>query len=504
VSRSALGSALVLIVTVVICFSAGELCFRLIDGYKLTSLSLIPIRQQEAGSTRESDSYAARTRLNPSFHLDWYNTNPRDYDRSNNYPLPRDWIRAVRDYKPQPGERAFIKNELKFLYNYNWLVDACKTDNGTRVIKHYRINPGFVYAFKSPDASTAPQFRLVPRGWNEGEDSYNNFGFRGPDINPAKSSRTIRIAFIGASTTAQGWPFTYPEYAVHFLQLWANAERLNVHFDVINAGRPGLDSLGIAKIMRYEVAPLHPDLVVYDPGANDFNMAAYVKLTNPNQTSSSSHGGALPLQNYSALLGRVYELIFRAQPEGRTPEHTLTFDFKQANPNLNETGLPFRLNEQIVDAKDISEAVRGIDGHLFVTSFIALPYPGLRLDPERDRLIIDFINQQYWPLTFSELRDGFNFQNNVYRELANRDGFNVLDVARYFPQDPNLFSDVFHFRTQSGERLEGWIAAQLLAPYVRREIVRHELPKPAFIPAPGALAWARARPIKFNLACLRP
>jgi hypothetical protein len=289
---------------------------------------------------------------------------------------------------------------------------------------------------------------------------------------------------------------------VHFLQLWANAKNLNVRFDVINAGRPGLDSRGISKIMQFEVEPLNPDLVVYDPGANDFNMAGYVKSSVTPIAPLTGSDEPLPLQNHSALLDRIYQLIFRPTSEPTKPPHTLTFDFSPHEPALTQSKLPFRLNEQIADADAISNDVRNISGRLFVTSFIALPYPGLRLDPERDRTIIAFLNSKYWPLTYAELREGFDFQNNVYRELAGVDNYEFLDVSRYFPRDPSLFSDAFHFRTQSGERLEGWIMGQLLAPYIKDAIDRGKLPKPVYTPDKKSIAWATASPIKFNLSCL--
>jgi hypothetical protein len=56
------------------------------------------------------------------------------------------------------------------------------------------------------------------------------FGWRGPEIPLDKPAGTIRIAFVGASTTVGLFdlPFSYPEYVVHWLNLWAerNARRL--------------------------------------------------------------------------------------------------------------------------------------------------------------------------------------------------------------------------------------------------------------------------------------
>lgn len=513
--QTALSNLLVLLITIVLCLVVGEVVFRVADGYRLDRLALV-IEERGKGRTGTTDSmsYAERLKLDPGFPVSWYKTSPQDYDRSNNYSLPPDWVKAVANYKPAPEEPAFIKNELKFLYNYNWLVDACKSRVGTRVIRHYAHNPGFVYAFASPDSSTAPQYRIVPRGWNEGNDSYNNFGFRGPDISPNKAARTIRIAFLGASTTAQGWPFTYPEYTVHFLRLWSAAMHLNVDFDVINGGRAGLDSTGIAEIMRYEVAPLHPDIVVYDGATNDFDISPYVRFSGnaPSRPTDRGTTGAsfqvqyLPLEQYSAFLDRIYELLLRRggpEAENSKPSHTLTFDFSQKDPNLNERQLPFRLNGQIKDIREIAATTAEIHAQLFLDSAIAVPHAGMHLEPEADRYILQELDANYWPITYAEFHEALDFQNRVYEKLAQTDHYSYLDVAKYFPQDPKLFSDLFHFRNQDGERLEGWIVAQLLAPHIKHAIQSHQLPKPADNADPKAISWARARPIRFSLACLR-
>src|SRR6185295_20298650 len=79
-------------------------------------------------------------------------------------------------------------------------------------------------------------------------------------------------AFVGASTTVghHSLPFSYPEYVIHWLNLWAARSGQPVRFDGINAGREGLISASIAAIVRQEIVAAEPDLVVYYEGANQF------------------------------------------------------------------------------------------------------------------------------------------------------------------------------------------------------------------------------------------
>jgi hypothetical protein len=213
----------------------------------------------------------------------------------------------------------------------------------------------------------------------------------------------------------------------------------------------------------------------------------------------------LPLEQYSALMDRFYELFFRRggpAAEPPKPSHVLLFDLAQKNPDINSKDLPFRLHGQVADFRYMESAARNIDATFFLSSFVTLVHDGLLLDPERDRIILRGLNEEYAPLTYKEIREAVDFQNAVYRKVARTDHLPYLDVDKYFPQDRDFFADMVHFGSSGGFRLQGWIIAQMLAPYIRDEIRSGKLPKPAYVPNPKEIAWATAPPIKFNLSCL--
>jgi hypothetical protein len=493
---------------VCLCLIAAEVTLRLIDGYRIDHLTLLLVEPRDMAPAQASLYYAKQRILDPTFDISWYTTDPPDYDRSPKRDLPADWSRAVANYKPSPGEPAIFHDQLRFLYNYNALKEACRTGGQSEAFRYYKKFPGFVYAFPSPDSSADPPFRAVPRGWDWGLNYYNNFGFRGPDIPPRKSGRIIRLAFIGASAVANGWPFTHPEYVAHFLRLWAKANKFDVDFDVINAGRGGFNSIAIAKIMRYEVAPLHPDIVVYYEGGNDLQTSPIVQMLDTSagpQRQPPVSLKHLPLDQYSTVLNRIYELLFRRSgpaAEPPKPPHGLTFDLRQKDPDIGRTDLPFRLNGQIADIRDMAAAARGVGAEFFLTSFVTFVRDGVLLDRERRSGIFQDLNDLYWPLTYREFRAAVDFQNAVFRKLAQTDHYRFLDVDHFFPQDPDFFADRVHFNSQGGFRLQGWIVAQLLAPYIRGAVNSVSLPKPAYDPDPKAIAWVTEPPIKFDLSCL--
>ena len=129
----------------------------------------------------------------------------------------------------------------------------------------------FLY-FEPVDGRPYPTYRhlrhFAPPSWF----SANSFGWRGPDVALKRPSDTIRIAFVGASTTIDpyAYPFAHPELVGEWLNRWARQRGLPYKFEVINAGRTGIDSRSIAAIVRQELAPLDPDLVIYYEGANQF------------------------------------------------------------------------------------------------------------------------------------------------------------------------------------------------------------------------------------------
>src|SRR5262249_24344933 len=118
--------------------------------------------------------------------------------------------------------------------------------------------------FDPTEPNVQPVYRFPPDVTTPSGLVTNQFGWRGPPIPPDKPAETVRIAFVGASTTvgAHEFPFSYPEYVGHWLNVWSERIGRSVHFDVINAAREGITSSGIAAIVRQELLAAEPDLVV--------------------------------------------------------------------------------------------------------------------------------------------------------------------------------------------------------------------------------------------------
>jgi lysophospholipase L1-like esterase len=102
-----------------------------------------------------------------------------------------------------------------------------------------------------------------------GEIVVNSAGFRSPEIPLARPPRTLRLAFVGASTTfcaevssnADTWP------ALVLDELRATCP--DTDFDYLNAGVPGYTTKQSLLNLRARVLPYDPDVVVAYEGTND-------------------------------------------------------------------------------------------------------------------------------------------------------------------------------------------------------------------------------------------
>jgi hypothetical protein len=501
-ARDLVSSLVLTCASVVLCLVAAEIALRAIDGYELTNASLVFRRDHEGSDRRQAfvqsvfaraRRYAAGIKIDPSFQLEWYDASPPSpTDHKATFPLPADWAIAV---EKATGRE---KKELRYWYNYNFVKKVCETEAHYDELAKFKTNPGFVYTFSGPDGTENPQFRYVPRGWDLGTASYNNFGFRGSDISYPKPPKTIRLAFLGFSTTENGWPWTYPDFIGQMLREWARSQGLDVDFDVINAGRAGVRSPGMARIMRYEVAPLQPDIIViYPDGANLTTEAFGVVGVQPRSFNIPQ------LMHYSALAVRLGEFIAPAQGAGSEPAkppHKLIFDLSQ-DVALERGDLPFSLHQEIADIRDVAQVSRAIGAEVFLASSVVLAHDGLQLDLRRHRPIFEELNVDSAPLTYAEIRRGVEFENRAYRALSEKDHLGFIEIDRYFPQDPDLFADTVHFSDEPGYRLQAWIMAQQLAPLIRDKLQKHELPRQA-VADRDKIGWARQTPKKFDLSCL--
>jgi len=352
-----------------------------------------------------------------------------------------------------------------------------------------------------------PRYRYLRNAHYPSGITTNSFGWRGPELPLNRPDNTIRIAFVGASTTAapHSFKYSYPDYIRSWLQRWRAASRLPVQFEVINAGREGIDSTSIAAIVRDELAPVDPDIVVYYEGANQFGLADYIVWPGGIIPSRPGHTRPWLLESVSALVVRLRGLrdpftVRRDEP--RKPRLPVAWpeDLNEQDPQLDHPRLTLELPTVVRDLDAMRAALSARGGRLAMSSFVWCVRDGMQLDPDADVGVYGYLNDMFWPFSYAYIRRLADFQNRAFRKYAATRGLDFIDIAASYPLDPRLFNDGVHM-TQSGTKLMAWISFQGLVPILERSIAAGTLPRaprgllathPAFAGAPRMLRTVAA------------
>jgi len=325
------------------------------------------------------------------------------------------------------------------------------------------------FYFEAPGGGRYPIYRhlrhVSPPAWF----ATNNFGWRGPDVPLERRAGVIRIAFVGSSTTVDAFavPFSHPELIEHWLNLWAARRGLSNRFEVINAGRTGIDTRSIAAVVQQELVPVDPDLVVFDGGGNQFWPGQVLRspLRRIFPRPATTFRRRVALERYSALVRRVLSAWDRVRggngEEPAKPPALVNWPegVDEAAPSPHDPRLPMDLPQVL-------------------SSSTWLAYPGLKLDLVRHTNIYRYLNDTFWPIPYAHVQRMANFQNRVLAAYGRETGVAFLDIDKQFPRDPDLFSDPIHL-SYTGLRLQAWIYLQQLMPIIEQRLSEHRWPRPA-------------------------
>ena len=441
--------------------------------------------------------YINRMPAAPGTDRRWFTENPP--------PLPnRKPVSAEDEARSQDYQRRGLFGPQSF-YVWNRSFVEATSCSPTSWFRNY---PEKILVFDPPSGNNHPIYRFPPNATTASGLVTNQFGLRGPPLTLARPPNTVRIAFLGASTTVNNhnYPFSYPEHVVFWLNRFAETNRFDVRFEVLNAGREGINSEDIPPIVRYELLPLDPDLAVYYEGSNQFPAAN--RLISPSIPPRSNIDPRDPivahivpklLRAHLASANLLDQALngFGSAGEPRKPLYRIVWpkSVDERNPNPDSPTLPLQLPVIVRDLDAIRASLAPLGGKLALCSFEWFTPQGIPLSPTRHQYIYQQLNTVLWPLRYADIRRLADFQNRVLRQYAASRKIPFVDVASSLPQDPNLFVDAIHM-TDTGERVKAWIVFQQLAPLIRREIESGQLPRPAgshSVPPPPALEASEMR-----------
>ncbi len=480
-----LGSLIVLVLSSLLSLVIIEILVRKIDGYPLLPVALgAKLPSPPVPSTQKPlSSYLTKMPLADTVEAEWFLLDPQPVP-----PKPADPFLSFLMNKARGTEAYAMGNAVREI-NRNYLLNQIQGKGP--LYESFMTFPKETVVFEPCENSTHPAYRFPPGVTLPGGLITNNFGWRGQDLDLNKPRRTIRLCFLGASTTLglHSLRFSYPEYVGAWLNVLAQKNKWNVRFEVINAAREGIASSDIAAIFRQEVLPLEPDVVVYYEGANQFAYGPLIKHLQgmPSPSQAEQRGLARLLNSigrYSATARRAGELAEKMSgtgPGAEPPKPPYVLDtgagIDAEEPDISRPDLALNLSEIIRDLETIRRQAEAIQCRLYLLSFVWLPYDGLMLDPVRHKSIFHYVNKVHWPLTYADCKRLSDFQNRVFQTYAGAHGITFIDVAGSFPRDPDLFIDAIHFN-EKGTRLQAWMVLQGLVPEISRRIEQGELPAP--------------------------
>jgi hypothetical protein len=473
--RNFLANALLSVVSVAVCLVLAEVAVRIIDGQSPVTLALPETIASEGVDT--TGGYLDKLPRAAGVDRALFFTDPPPLP--NRTKPPAEWLELEKRLQTAPmfagdGSNPFLPWDLFKAWNSAFVGDPCKHS-------YLRGAPGTLFVYDPPDGKPRPTFRFLPNATMPDGLVTNGFGWRGPPVPFKRAPRTIRIVFVGASTVAEihPLPFSGPEYLDNWLNRWAAARKLDVKFEVLNAGRESVGSTDIAAIVRQEVVPLRPDLVVYYEGGNQLQLATMVKDV-PKGVPLPAGSVARWLRKaaaYSALARRAESLI--AGSEWPKPDYELTWPkgLDEFDPDITRPDLPVNLSTIVRDLDSIRTDLAKVGSELSVASFHWLAKDGLVVDAARQKAILQTLNIAYFPFRYRDLERMTAFENRVFAKYDAMHGLPFIDVAKYMPYDPNLFSDGTH-NTPAGIRLRAWIEMQQLVPIIEQHLASGAWPKP--------------------------
>jgi lysophospholipase L1-like esterase len=297
----------------------------------------------------------------------------------------------------------------------------------------------------------ATGLRVPVAGRTLGPIAINSLGFRGPGIPREKPPGTIRVAFLGGSTTfcaeVSGNEAAWPHLVWQRLQ----AEFPGASFDYVNAGVPGYGLDAILRNLRERVAPLAPDVIVIYEATNDLSGNSFVLAREQGVIGQRPDKERSWLSRYSLLvyLVEVNLNVAQNQEAAKTATRKLALDL----PRLEA---PFRaeLGELVAAAQAVAPVVA-------VATFATQFRPG---QPEAQQLAAAGTSLYYMPyMSMEGLLAGFAAYNGVIREVARERGALLVEAADAVPGDAAHFRDAVHFTDRGSAAMARAVGDALVA-----------------------------------------
>lgn len=471
-TKSLVQNTLLVVVSVLLMLALCEYSLRTVAG-----AVLLPAGSSD---TPISDRQLNAISLPKGMDRTWFREDPPQIVRD-----PRKASPAAAELYETYNQRGVYPSQSFYVWNKAFVEKRICLKNDY-VFGRYGDLANDLKVFPPQNGVPYPRYRHPPNTLTPSGLQTNRYGFRGPELAPQKDSKTIRIAFLGASTTIarHSFSFSYPEHFGHWLNLWLSSNNSLLKVEVINAGREGIGSSDIAAIFEQEVLPLAPDYVIYYEGANDLQAGSDL-LGSFGRFKSYPREELLPkkwvqFSSVAKLIDDFYRIrIVPILAEWRRPHKKLIFPagVDEVEPDIDRSNLPGNVSSILDNLRHISAVSEKSGVRFLVSSFVWLDgsEPEIMNNQTRHREILSQVNRVFWPLSSPDIRRLVDFQNRAFQRFTTSKKLGFMDIAGALPRDPNLFTDGIHF-TPEGVRVQAWVALAQFIPYFKRDLERGFVP----------------------------
>ena len=311
---------------------------------------------------------------------------------------------------------------------------------GVRLIQRYRYgDSASVYRFEMDPVSGLRRMVQSETKGSRISIKINSLGFRGPEIDQPKPADTIRLAFLGGSTTfcaeVSGDEFTWPHLVWKNLQ----AEFPGVSLDYVNAAVPGYTSGQLLRNLKYYVANLQPDIIIIYEATNDLSYDARLLAEAQGIYHHENHD-ATTFGRWSVawqLIEKNLQIFSNRKVSADARGEILRFDPKSLSRRFEQ-----RLTELFEASKRVAPVVA-----------VATFSYKLRRDQTRDQQIAAANTALFYMpyMDVGGLLDGYEEYNRVIRAVAKQANVLLIDGELTIPGNDLHFHDSVHF-TDEGSR----------------------------------------------------
>jgi lysophospholipase L1-like esterase len=283
--------------------------------------------------------------------------------------------------------------------------------------------------------------RIPQASSKNGNIKVNALGFRGPEIPLSKPAGTIRLAFLGGSTTwcaeVSNNESTWP----HLVAMELQNKNPSRDFDYVNGGVPGYSTLESVTNLIERVQQTNPDLIFIYHATNDLSYDSR-KMAKAQGVFAGKPENPSWLASYSMawfLIEKNLQLRFRKQQVLLDSSRLLNFepselsrDFKkrlklliQKSQKISPLVAVATFSHQYRRDQNLEEQMRAAE-----TSIFYMPYMNI------DRLFA-----------------AFDEYNRVIRQVAKEEEIILIEAENKIPGDNVHFNDSVHFKDPGSQKM---------------------------------------------------